>query len=699
MIARGLTAIGLVMIFCAQIGAAPAIAPPMRYPDTSRGYTLKNRGSNTASKLSGDLRILQRQFTSTRGSKSGSSGYSDSQLLSRYGISGKTSNPLVEITATTIPGTNNQILEDAGLAVHVRSGDIAYGSIRVRSLDQLIRLGEVKQVASVKSARVVPPFVSKGKTLKVDSVLSRGSKQKASDEFDKQGLSGKGVVVGIVDTGIDWKHPDFRRSDNTTRILYLYDMSDDSWTLSKGKVGSKPPFSVPSEKTGAKMPLGTLYTSAQINAALSGAGKIGSTDTNGHGTACAGVAAGKGLPSGAYAGVAPDADLIIVKHDEECDAGTACTAAAWIAEQAKSLGRPCAISLSFGSPDTSHDGKDASEELLDSITGKGKPGVAVCVSAGNDGRWAGHATGRFGPKVKGQEDITSESVELFVTTETFIMGCFDSKDQWGLAVQGLDNFCVTDSGEPSAMMFYKEGKELAVTADDDLSVPDDYKSYFDDSVTVEPSGDVERISLRLPPGRYLLSGFSMSEEVKSGRFDLYLPFQGQGCFGTGVDITGLIGTPGNAANVITVGSYDSLAEWENAAGQLTRYNLVSGELSGFSSPGYRRDGVVKPDVSAPGRYMISSLARKSEMIEECGESHVAKGGAHLAWSGTSASCPYVAGVIALMFEKNPLLDAAQIKDALTRTAIRDKFTGDVPNPYCGYGKVNPAAAISAVPAK
>jgi subtilisin family serine protease len=80
---------------------------------------------------------------------------------------------------------------------------------------------------------------------------------------------------------------------------------------------------------------------------------------------------------------------------------------------------------------------------------------------------------------------------------------------------------------------------------------------------------------------------------------------------------------------------------------------------------------------------------------------ITRDGYHLAWSGTSAATPYVVGVIALMLEKNPTLDAKQIRDIITRTAKADSFTraaGQTPNPEWGYGKIDSAAALRATPA-
>jgi subtilisin family serine protease len=127
---------------------------------------------------------------------------------------------------------------------------------------------------------------------------------------------------------------------------------------------------------------------------------------------------------------------------------------------------------------------------------------------------------------------------------------------------------------------------------------------------------------------------------------------------------------------------------------MTTYNLEVGGISDFSSPGYRRDGVVKPDVAAPGRFAVSAMAEGSEMAGG-GDAHITSDGYHLAWEGTSASSPYVTGVVALMLQKNPSLTARQAKEILVKTAGSDRQTGAVPNETWGNGKVNPEAALRA----
>jgi len=170
-----------------------------------------------------------------------------------------------------------------------------------------------------------------------------------------------------------------------------------------------------------------------------------------------------------------------------------------------------------------------------------------------------------------------------------------------------------------------------------------------------------------------------------------------------------VGSPGNATNVITVGAYNFRGNWLNAESTETLFNMTLGTISAYSSSGGLResDKIYKPDIAAPASYTISPLSQNAKpdsptcngrsMGAGYGVRHVTADGLHIAWDGTSASSPFTAGVIALMLQKNPRLDAEQVRQILTKTATKNSLVGAVPNPSWGYGMLNPAAAIKATP--
>lgn len=185
------------------------------------------------------------------------------------------------------------------------------------------------------------------------------------------GLTGKGVLVAVIDSGIDIFHEDFRNEDGTTRILYLDDQIS-----------------------------GKTYERREINEILRGENKSGGTgglslDTSGHGTAVAGIAAGNGRTSGGlYRGAAYESELIIVRLGIPDSVGFPRTTELMrgmdlAVRKALELGRPMAVNLSFGNTYGSHDGGGLLERYLDSLAQMGQ--FVFVTGSGNEGDSGGHA--------------------------------------------------------------------------------------------------------------------------------------------------------------------------------------------------------------------------------------------------------------------------------------------------------------------
>jgi subtilisin family serine protease len=462
-----------------------------------------------------------------------------------------------------------------------------------------------------------------------------------------EGLSGKGVVIAVVDSGVDFRHSDFIRTgeDNkpTSRLLYFWD------TLTPpggaGKPGSKGPLSYPN---GA--PIGTLYSREELTAELrEPRGGIAVTDTNGHGTACAGIAAGNGssLESRKYAGVAPDADLIAVRVGSGLTMENAYLLNAICSWLDQVVGdRPLVISCSFGGSNGGHDGFQVSERQLAERFPANRRGRALCIAAGNDGLAPTHALVNFA----------------------------------GTSSRGTLSCAAPVGGQLSVYIDQAERDDIGVELFG-------YPAVKVVSYTHPLSGS---LVLQVPLGGGVLGGQMdlYSKSGKSLQASAYLPaLPATGFIGRGANGTCLVETPGTCAGAITVGSYDFNDVFVRPTGPVpltfSGKALQIGHLSAYSSPGYTRQGkAVKPDITAPGQY-FTAPASKSTPADALDAS-----GRYRYFNGTSAATPYTAGVVALLLEKKHDLTAGELKELLRTEATTDGTTGPTPNTGWGYGKLD-----------
>ena len=705
------------------VAFAQAKATPPPYPDLKTAIGLGARGESATDKLGPELRQLYEQYGTGRGASTDGvqARFSDSELKEMFGISGG-DDPLVSVAVTVNAGADTAALTAAGMKVYLKIGDTAYGEIPVRSLGSLVEAQTISQVAATKAVRppVVPKAADRAAFELNDTTRGTGGPESGAasaataNQFNKGTLTGKGVIVGVIDTGIDWRHQDFIKPDGTSRILAIWDPYDNSNSESGGKTGTAPPILAGGR---TRLP-GTIYTNAQINAALKGSGTVNTTDSVGHGTAVAGTAGGNGrgaklLASKMVEGVAPDAEFIVFRtFDCEDFSEYFLYGAAWMVQTAKSLGKPIVINQSFGGHASVHDGTESEETALNRLTGKGIPGVVFTVSAGNEGRESLHGSGRFDRSDhvgKYSEEVSVNVASTIAGGVANILWRFDSKDDWGIAVVPKNSDFVDTSGKPLIFFLFRDSTGAPkYQLGKGLTAPDWFDGYAKDVLSrVARIGTSDRVLLPLSPGSYSLFGFGASTRVVDGDFDVYSPQYRDVQFGRGTSKTLMVGTPGNATNVITVGASNFRNSWKNSEGGDTIFNLPIDDIASYSSPGGRRkDGVVKPDITSPASYTLSPLSHDALAgSSACGADSMGSAGGkfvtldknYIAWEGTSASSPFTAGVVALMLQKNPGLDAEQIRQILIKTARKGGAIGAVPNPQWGWGLIDPAAAIAATP--
>jgi hypothetical protein len=502
------------------------------------------------------------------------------------------------------------------------------------------------------------------------------------------GVSGRGVIVALLDRGIDWKNDDFRNEDGTTRIKYIFDLSDNTGAQTPGNTYGR----------------GTIYTEAQINDALNGGAQLATRDGVGHGTTTAAIAAGNGRNSAdrKYRGIAPNAAILVVKvtsegapsHDGEIaeapfnDPTAFPVAIDFVRDKAIELGMPAVMLLNLGSIGGPADGTSELARKIDSTVGPGIPGLVFVTGPGDDGGMPNHAGGSVAP---GQ------------TAAIRIQKGSSSPLRFDCWYGGDDRFDVTIES-PSGTF-----GPLAspATNDDDSFLQNATFTYYHRGANKVFFGAMNRkreilIDLTGPAGTYTVQ--LQGSAVSNTRFDATInpsniaqPAATANRFLSFV-VPGSIWDGATARNNICPNSYVVRTHWtdiDGVARSVTDQGAI-GHLWLGSSVGPTFDGRMGVDFSAPGDSVFTTYNPKSFFATARFNLIQDGGGLYGRASAVSAAAPQVAGIIALMLELNPRLDAAEVKEILQQTARSDSFTGPRPNPEWGYGKVDAFAALERI---
>jgi subtilisin family serine protease len=511
------------------------------------------------------------------------------------------------------------------------------------------------------------------------------------------GVTGRNTLIGIIDSGLDITHPDFRDDNGVTRVVGLWDQI----------TGSRPP---------SGFTYGFYCTQSAVQSVIT-TGNLAACPTSdlvGHGTHVAGTAAGSGAAGPdpfRYAGVAPEAELLIVRAGNSTFAeDRVVDGMVWLQREAQTRGRPMAANLSLGHQYGPHDGSLLFERMLDELAG---PGFVIVAAAGNDGANMNtvnppaspqrliHARALTRPGVTARVEfhVTPYTPNANLCTGNFIdlSAWYDPRDRVQITVVRPDG---TQVSAPAGTSTISDGPAGRVQIQNGAAA-----APF--SATVEGSIQVSGCGTSGAPAAGLWTVVFQALDAGGGNapVDLYINnFRlgpgGSVNGGAGFDNRFVVGSPGNAQRVITVGAFTTRTCWPSLTGGSVCYSAPSqvGDLTPFSSGGPTRDGRLKPEISAPGAAIISALSRQTNAPA----ARTAPGGTHWALEGTSMAAPHVTGAIALLFQHRPGLTPEDTRDVLVRSARQDLFTqrtydatpGARPSDWWGAGKLDVPAALA-----
>jgi subtilisin family serine protease len=517
-----------------------------------------------------------------------------------------------------------------------------------------------------------------------------GSTATRTQEYRAQtGLVGRGVVVGVVDTGIDVSHRTFRDlATGKTRI---------AWLLSGGA-----PRGVHAEleqRFGCLGELGpcAVWSAADIDAALEAQEEgvelpADLRDGSGHGTHVAGIAAGNGNwpvfhvgEEPEYVGMAPEATLIIGAPasaagfaDPDILNGTA-----FIFDRADEMGLPAVVNLSLGGDFGPHDGTSLLEKALATFVGDDRPGHAIVVSSGNsaglieigDDLGGVHTEARVRPHASVRVPLVMAAPE---GGSAFVWITMRPGDEVSVGVEGPEGETWIAPIAPGDEAGYEEGSSSAVVINNLVNGRSD--------LTADTNGAVLVIG-----GEFDDHGEDVAV-VLEGEGDAQLwvtPADSIAFFRRGVS-QGTVAVPATHPRLIAVGSSISRALWTTIDGDRLSAGSLDGDalggISTFSSCGPTASGVAKPELVAPGQFIVSAVSADADprtsdagiFESQCpGETEgcllVAEG--YGVSAGTSMASPLAAGAIALLLDRDPNLTQGRIVEILQAGARA--YTGTV----------------------
>ncbi|MCH4155782.1 MAG: S8 family peptidase [Muribaculaceae bacterium] len=563
-------------------------------------------------------------------------------------------------------------IKSLGAVINARVGDIVMAQVPID------KLADVAQLASVTSVDVAKPL-----SLNNDSVRNVTNVNLVQTLTAGTGLTkaykGAGVVVGVVDDGIDYNHPAFKDANGVSRVKRVYQPDDTT--------GSSPVIE------GVTLH-GSEYTTPQQISALT-------TDNTqqAHGTHTTGTAVGSYMGNAFY-GMAPEADIVLCGCGDDLSDYNIAMSIKYIFNYAESVGKPAVVNLSLGNHNGAHDGTAVFTKVMNELTGKGK---IISISAGNEGSAKLHIYKKF---------TASDSIlQSAIIYGNNFGGIYieDNQDFW---TRNTDyktppalQFLVVDMKKDSILY---TSKKFTASGSLDPATDSEFSNFYNDKIDFSmgkiANGKFEIITQfndlyandinYCIIMRYFCDSLTSADVWDMGQKFSFtdLGFHEYTDGNSDISINNL--ATGN--NTISVGAFNSKLKYHSLDGMIYSINATLGDIADFSSYGPDINGIARPEVLAPGQTLISSLnSYDSDIsIASCSDS-LSYGSRTYCWgqmSGTSMAAPVVSGIIALWLQANPNLTPDDIKDVLKNSCKSDAFVTGNPK-KSGYGKIDALAGL------
>jgi subtilisin family serine protease len=497
-------------------------------------------------------------------------------------------------------------------------------------------------------------------------------------------LTGKGVVFGILETEFDTHHPAFLDSLGRTRFAAIWDETD-----------TTKPSNVPATYGG--------YGQIKKGSALNDDSLFA---TNGfyHGTIVTSFGAGSDRAH-PWWGAAPEAVIVGVKYgDADADIVNGLK---WIFAMSDSMKMPCVVNMSIGTQLGPHDGTSAVDRTVDALSGVGTSGLAHIVvgAAGNDAEHKCHVSFPLKPgETRGTWIMPNATGNptMALNVVTFV-------DVWGGVNKSFTDTVYVYDTSVSPMQYKKTSTIRPNQAPDTTLWPNAATGKSDTLVfqifsernSVNQKQHIEMVAQGNNPSMIvgLRIAAVQAETVHVWNVE-QVTFKSLGVAGfyDGDSLYTIAEVGGTSKTIITAGGYNSkvdLTTWNDTVygkGDSSLHNYLS-----YSSLGPTADGRIKPDISAPARFVVGAMSRvgKDDNRTVLWPNPANTLGRYEFTGGTSVASPIVAGIVALMLEANHALTPANARQILQQTAINDAFTGNITTPDVrwGAGKVNALDAV------